>query len=776
MEVKHIPSDLREYNQWCVWRFDEVNGKHSKVPYSPLTGRRASTTNPSEWGTFEAAVSLMEQAGFDGIGFLFTVNDPFAGLDIDDCLDPNTGHFVNEQAEKIVRRLDSYTEISPSGNGVKIWVKATKQHKRNRKKLGDLTYEFYDCGRYFTVTGRIYGGNVSLSDYGTIQERDEEYNTIHGEIFAPPPAKSENPLRSLDLKGNTDEGVTSDGGDPQDACIGNLTDDQILNLLWQFPNADKTMPLMYGNISDFGNDDSVADMALCCRLAYVCGPNPEQIFRLVLRSGLMREKWNRDDYREATIGKAIEFVAERGFYPGNIWTYTEDDTARQLVERYGDDFRWCEAMNKFLVYDSGAWETGSKLSIMPMAKDTARAIYAAAKRIKDGDLRQKVVNWAKTVRSRNGLESMVSLARTEPGITIRPEQLDADPWLLNVANGTLDLRNGDLREHRRGDYLTHSLAVSYDRMATCPTWEWFLAWAVPDSDTRTFLHRMVGYTLTGVVHEHVLPMLYGEGRNGKSTFTRVLESLLGTLAIKARADTLMAGRFGPRQGATPEIVRLRSKRLVTVSEIEEGHRLNEALIKDLTGGDAITARNLYESEITFLPTHKIWMYGNYKPTIRGTDTGIWRRLKLVPFAQTLQAEDVDPSLPDKLAAELPGILAWAVRGCLEWQEKGLGSPAVIKEATEDYRNEGDTISRFIEAECECEETPELVGSSELYNAYRAWCKLMAEYPFTHRRFSMELKKRGVKDDRLSSGHSAFKGIRLKPDNVLKTALNKMANG
>ncbi|MES2458980.1 MAG: phage/plasmid primase, P4 family, partial [Armatimonadota bacterium] len=258
-----------------------------------------------------------------------------------------------------------------------------------------------------------------------------------------------------------------------------------------------------------------------------------------------------------------------------------------------------------------------------------------------------------------------------------------------------------------------------------------------------------------------LLFLYGNGRNGKSTFTGVLEKLISPYWIKSRADLLMATRRGePRQGPTPELVRMRGKRLVTVSEVQQDHRLHEALIKDLTGGDAITGRNLYENEITFQPSHKIWMYGNHKPEIKGTDLGIRRRVKLIPFDQQLAAEDVDTSLPEKLEAELPGIMAWAVQGCLKWQKSGLGDPAEIRQATDDYFAENDTVCRFIDECCKAALPGFGDFTSVVFEKYKLWCKDETEDPIKQKSFSIDLKRRGYEITRHSSGKSMFSALEI----------------
>jgi P4 family phage/plasmid primase-like protien len=247
--------------------------------------------------------------------------------------------------------------------------------------------------------------------------------------------------------------------------------------------------------------------------------------------------------------------------------------------------------------------------------------------------------FCKASNSEHGLRAMLALARSEPGIPILPGELDGDPWLLNVLNGTIDLRTGTLRPHDREDRITKLADVRFDSEADCPVWIGFLQEVLPDPDLREFVRRLVGYRLTGSTQEHVLPFLFGVGANGKSTFLNTIQSLLGiTYAIKAPADLLLAMR---NESHPTELADLFGKRLVCCNEAEDGRRLAESLVKELTGGDKIRARRMREDFWEFSPTHKIWLAANHKPSVRGTDHGIWRRIKLIPFTVTIGPSSIN---------------------------------------------------------------------------------------------------------------------------------------
>ncbi len=390
---------------------------------------------------------------------------------------------------------------------------------------------------------------------------------------------------------------------------------------------------------------------------------------------------------------------------------------------------------------------------------------------------EKLARWALESESARRINAMLDLARSEPGIPILPEQMDADPWLLNCPNGTLDLRTGTLREHRREDYITKLCPTPYLPAARCPTWERFLAAVFqdeegePDGDLVLFVQRLLGRCLTGDVTEQILPIFWGGGANGKSTLVNAVLDTLGTdYAMKANADLLMISR-GERHPT--ELAGLFGMRLVVASETHEGRRLNEALVKDLTGGEPIRARRMREDFWEFRPTHKVILLTNHKPKVAGTDEGIWRRLRLVPFQTTFW----DPGDPAKAAAELPsdlrqdkrlgvklaaereGILGWLVRGCMDWQREGLTLPERVRAATREYRADEDLVVQWI-AEC-C-----VVGSNHyrtrawhLYAAFRAWCERGGEDVVGRKTFGLALGEHGFQ--RFTNNGTWYRGIALR---------------
>jgi putative DNA primase/helicase len=434
---------------------------------------------------------------------------------------------------------------------------------------------------------------------------------------------------------------------------------------------------------------------------------------------------------------------------------TETANAKRLVAAHGKDIRWVEPWSCWLVWDGRRWAIDLQRAIDSKAKEVAEEIWQMITVQQPSD-RMAAAKFATSSASSRGIRSMIELARSETDVAILPEQLDADDWLLNVENGTLDLRTGRLRCHVRTDMATKICPVVFNPDAKCPVWKVFLE-TITDRqvDLIEFLQRAVGYSLTGDVREQVLLFCFGNGANGKSTFLNAIQSVLGNDYAGTAAPGLLLANHGEHHPT--ELASLHGKRFIESIETEDGRRLNEALLKSLTGGDAITARRMRENFWQFRPTHKLWVAGNHKPTIRGQDLGVWRRIRLIPFTVTIAPDQQDKQLATKLAAEREGILAWAVRGCLAWQQSGLGEPAAVREATKEYRDEQDVIGQFLQ-ETTFEACTAAAKASELYAAYVAWAKRTGEFAVNQRRFGKAMTERGY--ERYTNNGPWYRGLGL----------------
>jgi putative DNA primase/helicase len=438
---------------------------------------------------------------------------------------------------------------------------------------------------------------------------------------------------------------------------------------------------------------------------------------------------------------------------------TDAGNAERLIDDHGDRLRYVHDCGHWLVWDGKRWRKDATREIVRLAVETVRGIYKEAAAAEDPEERKKLAVHARKSEDRRRIDSMLLLARADVRVSCTQADLDQDGFLLNVMNGTLDLRMFTLREHQREDLLTHCLPVGYDPHTTCPTWLQFLGRIFAnDQELMDYVHRAVGYSLTGSTQEHVLFLLHGAGANGKSTFLETLRKLLGTLAKQSGIETFLTRKY---VGIPNDIARLKGARLATAVEADSGRNFAEANLKLLTGGDTVTARFLYNEHFEFRPRFKLWIATNHRPRINSVDNAIWRRIQLIPFGVTIPKDEQDLELGKKLEHELPGILAWAVEGCRQWRDQGLGTVDTVEEATYEYRRDCDPFSRWI-AEC-CELAPELeVAAASLHLVYKRWAWEYREAPPTQKALGKRLRESGLTSKKVN-GCVRWVGIAIKPE-------------
>lgn len=381
----------------------------------------------------------------------------------------------------------------------------------------------------------------------------------------------------------------------------------------------------------------------------------------------------------------------------------------------------------------------------------------------DAELTKSLIEWAKKSESTRVMGSTLAMAACMPSASVNAADFDANPWLFCCNNGTVDLKTGKLKPHNPADMITRISSVNFDPDAKCPLWQQFLADIIPDPQVVEYLQLAIGYCLTGLTTEQVMFILWGTGKNGKSVFSNVLSSLIGGYSMETPPETLMRGRENSSNAPTNDLARLSGARLVSANETEEGQCLAESKIKAMTGDDIIIARFLHKEFFEFRPQFKIWIRTNHRPKIRGTDTGIWRRVRLIPFDVCIPAEKQDPNLTGKLMTELSGILNWAVEGCLLWQHCGMKTPDAVNIATEEYRSSQDLIGIFLAETCTIcpQKKSGYVKTSDLYKAYCDWCEEAGERPMPHRVLSIKLSERGFRKRRaFHSSIIVWDGLRI----------------
>lgn len=415
---------------------------------------------------------------------------------------------------------------------------------------------------------------------------------------------------------------------------------------------------------------------------------------------------------------------------------TEDALASEFTRRHGEDLRHVAEWGKWLSWGGTRWRFDRTHRVFDLARAVCRE---SARRLDNAKLRARIAS-AQTVAN------IVRLAMSDRAHARASEEWDADPWALNTPGGTVDLETGDLRPHRRSDGITKSTTATPG--GTCPTWEAGLRrWTDDDSELIAFLQRLVGYSLTGSTIEQVFAFLWGTGGNGKGCFLNTLTAILGDYATTAPMDTFTAAT-GERHPT--DLAMLRGARVVTAQETADGRRWDEARVKALTGGDPISARFMRQDYFTFVPQFTLIVAGNHKPGLRSVDEAMRRRLLLVPFNVCIPPEELDKGFGEKLRAEAPGILAWAVCGCMEWQGNGLRPPQGVLTATDDYFADQDAVGRWL-ADC-CVLAPNLSATkAEVHASWKAWAEAAGEYVLSQRRLLEELERRRLNLDEARVG-------------------------
>lgn len=445
-------------------------------------------------------------------------------------------------------------------------------------------------------------------------------------------------------------------------------------------------------------------------------------------------------------------------------TYGDIFNAETLVLNHGAQLRYCKEWNAWYIWQGTHWGKDRVGAVHDFARETLRALAHWAVDTEDDKLLKHVTR----SRSAAGIASMLALARKMEAVRVLPEDFDQHHWLLNCLNGTVNLRTGDIKPHDPGDMLTKRAEASYNPWASCDLWGAFIerimgVTPIPDDVTDlqyeamlddqepprallNFLWRAAGYSLVGSTQEKVLLLPWGSGDNGKSTFIETFAEVLGEgFAMRTPAEMFLSKNAG---SIPNEVAALKGVRFAYAAEPPQGRRLDASLIKDLTGGDTVSARFMRGEFFSFRPECTLWMSTNHKPPTRDTGDALWNRIKLIPFTVTIPKAEQDGELRTKLLTEADGILTWAVKGCLAWQRDGLQEPEAIRNATAGYRAENDTVGAFLDEECTLSnDTAVRTQSKEFYTAYKKWAEEASEHVLTHTAFSLALKEKGLTSEK-----------------------------
>ena len=722
-----------------LWRYEERDGRKTKPPLNPNTGLRGDVTDPIQWTDYETALGAHQSGRYrsNGISVVVHPDSGLVGLDLDHCI--VDGKF-SEEAQEIVDGVCSYSEISPSGEGVRIFLYGKLPEKGRR--LGN--FECYDKGRHLTVTG-----NHIRETPKDINRDQEVIDWFHKKFIAGEAISAKTEIHKLQHQINSEP-------DQSSSQVSTAETKSIVEKIRASKQKDKFERLFKGDIAEYSSQ-SEADLALCSILAFWTGRNYSLIDEVFRKSGLYRQKWNEKHYSDgstygqSTINKSIENCKEV-YTPkassasveeikGYFWNQERGD-AELLAKTFKGKFLYDHIAQCWLNYGNGVWNQDQENQTLKTAIEKLSKVYLSAslevdrqvteltaekndanrERIRKLEgLRDNFRERVRKLNNRNRITNVLKLAQS--WLPTSTWKFDSDPMKLNLANGIFDLKENVLEEHSYEHLCLKQSKVVYKKGATAECWIDFLNTIFSgDQELIRFVGQAVGYSLSGLCDPQALIFCYGSGANGKSTFFGVLRELIGDYYQGIQIETLLANRF---QSSSTQYDRARVKgaRMVVSDEVPEGRKLNESHVKNLTGGDEIHARNPYEKPFSFEPTHTLWMYGNHKPVISGMDHGIWRRIYLIPFIVTITEDKQRPQevMWKEFRRENSGILDWALEGWKDFQTNGLVVPEAVREATSEYKSESDTLETFINENCIINSEFK-IHTAKLFQLFKDWAR------------------------------------------------------
>lgn len=736
VDYNNIPDELKKMKNWVCWAGD-------KLPKNPYTGGNAQSNNKQTWSDYNTAIEAIQKFNMSGIGFMFS--PPFFGVDLDKCID--NVDFVDE----FVDTLQSYTEYSKSGNGIHIICRGKLPDGARRRGA----VEMYSEGRFFIMTGKPY------REIRPIGECTETIKILHSKYLSEQrPAPAQMHYEKLDL-----------------------SDNEIIDKARQAKNGVYFEALYRGSWQGGYTSQSEADLAFCNMLAFWTQRDYTQIDRIFRSSGLMRKKWDEMrggvSYGQKTIEKAIAACGEvynssmQGIESTLVagikkdkekivikdYDFSDTGNAKRFTDMFRGQIKYVFTAKSWFYWNGKYWCKDETGEIKKLADVCINSIKKQAFDIQDEEKQESLLKWALKTANSKPKQNMIIESQHLGGVATKASDFDIATDMLNCQNGIINLKNGEIIPHAPEFMLSRISYAEYDDKSGKKPERWlkFLdEITAGDKDLQRFLQKSIGYSLSGSTREQCMFFCFGNGNNGKSTFLDVVSDLAGMYGMNMQAESIMEKK---NSGAVnTDIARLNGARFVTVAEPGEQMLLNESLVKQMTGGEKLTARFLFCDEFEFKPEFKIWIGTNHKPIIRGNDEGIWRRIRLIPFTVQIPKEKIDKGLSHKLRRELPLILKWAVDGCIMWQKEGLESPASVAQASTEYRQEMDVLSKFIE-DCVEIDNKDRVKAGEIYTIYQKWASANNEYEMTNTKFGKEFLKRFPEKERLADG-SYYKGCKL----------------
>ncbi|MCI1922604.1 MAG: phage/plasmid primase, P4 family [Lentilactobacillus buchneri] len=700
-----IPAELKQLKRWGVYKkiWKPERKKFTKIPINPMTGNGGKTNDESTWTDFKTALAAVSRLNLDGLAFYF--KPPYIGIDVDNVAD-DIEEFTHGDTDNIVsdfmKHTNSYSEISLSGKGLHIIVKGTINGEKRRHK----NCEMYEDGRFFAMTGNFFGN----PDNNLIREVNVDY--LYKKYIEP-------------------ESKVVDLFHPSTVKANDLATNDIIKAAATSRSGERFQRLYRGEWEGLYSSQSEADMSFANDLAFWTAKDFGKMDEIFRSSGLMRDKYDekhgKTTYGVGLLNKAIADTSRTyqpkeqqkdDFYlsiPGvnqsrqkkrdKFYSYDDTGNAERFYDKFYKIAKYDTINRRFMYFDGQVWNEDKKYTVARLFNRIVEELPKEPLHIVPGEKDEKAAKEARgkfIKRSRQNAGKTSALNEIKKLIPATPDEFDTELNTVNTPSGYVDLSNGELHETTYKDMFTKITAAEYSPTAEAPRWQEFLQQIFQADETLIkFVQKLFGYTLTGTMSEQNFIILHGKGgntngANGKSVFVETLREILNSYAVTINPEVLLVNKFGGTDSTTmSELSLMKGARMIATSETESDVRLSEALIKRMTGGEAITAKKLYAEPFTFMPTGTIWMSTNNKPIVRGTDHGIWRRLIFIPFLAQIPENQKDIHLKDKLMREKSGILNWAVDGALMWQREGLKPPAIVQAENNEYREEMDTVGQFL---------------------------------------------------------------------------------
>lgn len=737
----NLPHMLKRRNRFCCWQYELRDGHKTKVPYSPVTRRRAKTDDPTTFCDFATAIAAV--GGFNGIGYL--VGDEVCAIDLDDCF--NEDDSLGPVSQDVVNNFkDSYMERSPSGKGLRIIFQTPGfaydivKYYINNRKYGLEVYVAGATNRFVTLTGNVYRD-------GDVIDQTEALQIVLDKYMIRP--------RQMQKAEVTPSGQSY------------LTDDSVIEKAGNSVHSEKFKALWQGDMAGYASH-SEADLALSSILSFFCSGDTAQVDRLFRKSGLYRDKWDRPQsgstYGALTIQKALSNMP--AFYePGGKRSHAKDDflsstfTIADVHPEKNGSYPWTDigasrlfadyfkSVARFVperkiwhCYENGIWvpDVGN-LKTMELCKSMADDLLRYALGIHDERLRNDYIDYCRKWQLRRFRETVLKDAQSVYPISMA--EFDQDPLVFNCANGTLFLKTMEFRPHNSEDKLTKISGVDYLPEIRSERWESFIHEIMSDdADKARFLQKAFGYGISGDTRYECLFILYGKTtRNGKGTLCESVLKVLGSYGCTARPETISLKVNSNSSNPSEDIARLAGVHTVNISEPSKGLVLNAAQVKSMTGGDSINARFLHENSFDFSPQFKLYINSNYLPVINDMTLFSSGRVVIIPFERHFEESEQDKNLKREFAKSKnqSAILNWLVEGFRLLAAEGLSQPEAVRAATSEYQHDSDKITLFFEDELE-ESPNNEVRTSDVYFRYQHWCNANGSYSENARNFKQAL--------------------------------------